>query len=262
MRILFVLLLFLPTFVFSQINQTDSKGLKQGLWQKKQTNGKLIYEGNFKDDKPVGEWKRFHPGGQIKALMTYKGDTAFTQLFDEWHKKEAEGMYVNQKKEGTWIYFSKGRKIQEENFLGGVKNGVSRKFYETGEVLEESDWKNGVQEGNYQVMYKNGQPYLQCKMANNLRNGLCIIYFQNGKQELIANYKNSLRHGEWKYNDENGNYKYSLFYNEGKLLNPQVRDSIDNEAMKNMEKNKGRIPDPEKFMQDPSEYMLKMKIYK
>lgn len=257
-----IFLLFITFELFGQNNQTDSNGLCQGLWKKQQSNGKLLYEGNFVDGKPIGEWKRYHEGGQLKALIIYSEDTAKTQLFDLYQKKEAEGIFINQKKEGTWTYFSNNNKISEENFTHGIKNGQSKKYYDTGEVLEMADWKNGIQEGNYQILFKTGEPYLQCKMANNQRNGLCLIYFQSGRQELVANYKNSLRHGEWKYYNEKGEYLYSLNYNEGKLLNPEVRDSIDNIVIQNLEKRKGTILDPEKFMEDPSEYMLKMKIYK
>ena len=77
---------------------------------------------------------------------------------------------------------------------------------------------------------------------------------------MEANYKNNLRHGEWKFYN-NGQYQYLLKYNEGEILNPEVRDSIANVKMQNIEKNKDTITDPEKFMEDPSEYMRKMKIY-
>jgi alkyl sulfatase BDS1-like metallo-beta-lactamase superfamily hydrolase len=53
-----------------------------------------------------------------------------------------------------------------------------------------------------------------------------------------------------------------LLYNEGVLLNPEVRDSIDNVQMQNLEKGKNTILDPEKFMQDPTEYMMKNGIIK
>jgi len=264
MRITLLLILFVPFFAFSQINQTDGKGLRQGLWQKQQPNGRLMYEGNFKDGKPVGEWKRFHAGGQVKAVIKYRtdSDSAFAQLFDEWGQKVAEGIYLNEKKSGLWIYFSEDRKIAYEQFVDGEKHGKSRKYYETGEVWEETDWVRGKQEGSYQVFFKNGEPFLQIKMSNNQRNGLCLSYFQNGRLELEANYKNGLRHGEWKYFDEQGNYRYSLFYNEGKILNPNVRDSISNLQLKKMEMGKDTIIDPEKYMEDPSEYMIKMNIYK
>ena len=256
-KTIFILLLFLPFISFGQLNQTDANGLKQGLWQKKQDNGRLIYEGHFKDGKPVGEWKRYHPGGQLKALIVYKGDTAFTQIFDVWHKKLTEGNYINQKKEGVWKIFKDNYVISDEEYVYGLKNGIAHQYYDTGEVMEESHWKNGKQDGDYQVFYKNGQPYLQCKMQYGLRHGLFLVFYENGKPEREAEYINNLRHGEWKYYDTDGKYLYSLFYNEGKILNPQVRDSIDNLQMQELEKNKANLVDPEKFMEDPSEYMRK-----
>jgi antitoxin component YwqK of YwqJK toxin-antitoxin module len=183
------------------------------------------------------------------------------KLFDEWGNKVAEGIFVGEKKAGTWILFSENRKIAEENFVNGLKQGISRKFYNTGEVLEETEWQNGRQEGKYQVFFKDGKPYMQCKFSNNQRNGICLSYFQNGRIELEASYKNNLRDGEWKYYNENGEFLYSLKYAEGTLLNPEVRDSIDNLQLQTIEKGKNGILDPEKFMNDPSEYMMKMKIY-
>ncbi len=264
MRITLLIFIFIPFIALSQINQKDNNGLRQGLWQKKQDNGKMLYEGNFKDGKPIGEWKRYHPGGRIKAIINYQSDSdsAFTQLFDELGKKVAEGNYIDQKKEGNWIYYSKNRKIAEEYFLKGIKNGMSKKYYDTGELMETADWVNGKQEGKYQILYKSGEPYLQCKMLDDKRHGMCLVHSQNGKMEMEANYKNNLRHGEWKFYDQNGEFQYQLNYKEGELLNPAVRDSIAGLKMKEIEKGKGTITDPEKFMDDPSEYMNKMKIFR
>jgi len=262
MRILTFILIILPGIAFSQINQTDGNGLRQGLWQKKQDNGRLIYEGQFKDGKPVGEWKRYHPGGQLKALMVYSGDTAHTQIFDVWHKKLTEGNYIDQKKQGVWKVFKDNFVTADEEYKNGIKEGVAHQYYDTGELMEESHWKNGKKDGDYEVFYKSGQPYLQCKMKNGMRHGLFLVFYENGKQEREAVYKNDLRDGEWKYYDAEGNHTYSLFYNEGKILNPQVRDSIDNLKMLELEKNKENLVDPEKFMEDPSEYMRKNKMFR
>jgi antitoxin component YwqK of YwqJK toxin-antitoxin module len=263
-RLVLIVWIFLPLISWSQINQTDANGLRQGLWKKEQASGRLLYEGHFKDGKPVGEWKRYHEGGQVKAIVQYRenSDTAFAQLFDVWGKKVAEGAYVNEKKAGTWTFCASNVKVAEESYENGVKNGKALKFYDTGEVLEEASWINGKQEGDYRLFYKNGQPFLQCKYSNNQRNGLCLSYFPSGQVEMEAEYKNSLRHGEWKFFSPQGEYQYSLFYNEGVLLNPKVRDSIDNLQMKEMEKGKGTIIDPEKYISNPSEYMMKMNIYR
>lgn len=259
MRVLLLIFIFVPSLAFSQLNQTDANGLRQGKWEKKQENGRALYEGYFKDGKPVGEWKRYHPGGQVKAEIVYKGDTAQTILYDVWRKKVASGNYLNQKKEGIWNIYQKQVKVAEETYRSGVKHGVARKFYNTGKIMEECYWENGQQHGDYQVFYKSGKPYLQCKIRENERNGLFLIYFENGQQELVGAYKNNLRDGEWKYHNKNGEHLYSLFYAEGQILNPHVRDSIGNIEMQNLEKNKGAITDPEKFMQDPSGYMIKNK---
>ena len=263
MKAFLILLFFVPLFAFSQINQTDSNGLRQGFWQKKQANGRLIYEGSFKDGKPVGEWKRYHPGGQIKAIIVYRtdSDSADAQLFDEWRKKVAEGIYLNQKKSGLWTYYSENRKVSDEQMANGIKHGKSRKYYDTGEIWEETEWVNGKQEGNFRVFYKDGNPFFECKMKNNQRNGLCLTYFPNGRVELEAYYKNGLHDGEWKYFNEIGEHQYSLIYDEGELLNPNVRDSIANLNIIKMEEGKDSLNDPEKYMADPSEYMMKKKIY-
>jgi antitoxin component YwqK of YwqJK toxin-antitoxin module len=264
MRIAIILFIFIPILGFSQINQTDANGLRQGRWQKLQSNKKPLYDGYFKDGKPVGEWKRFHSGGQVKAIINYRADSdsADTKLFDEWGKKVAEGIYLNEKKSGLWIYFSENKIVADEHFKADEKHGKSHKYYESGEVWEETDWVNGKQEGSYSVFFKSGEPFFQCKMSNNMRDGMCLTYFQNGRVELEANYKNGLHNGEWKYFDSDGKYLYSLFYNEGKLLNPNVRDSIANLKLQNMEKGKDSLIDPEKYMQDPSEYMMKKIINK
>ncbi len=168
----------------------------------------------FKDGKPVGEWKRYHEGGQVKAIINYhpESDSAFTQLFDEGGKKVAEGCYLNEKKAGTWKYFFDNKLIADEQFNNGLKYGVSHKYYDTGEKLEEVDWKNGVEEGNYRIFFKTGKPFMEYKVDNNQRNGLCLTYFQNGRTELEAHYKNNLRDGDWNYYKDNGELWYTLKY--------------------------------------------------
>ena len=55
---------------------------------------------------------------------------------------------------------------------------------------------------------------------------------------------------------------YELDYENGKLLNPQVRDSIASLQLKNFEKDKDQAIDPEKYLDDPSEYMMKKNVYR
>lgn len=263
-KLVFILILLIPFSSFSQMNQTDGQGLRQGMWQKTHPNGRLMYEGNFRDGKPVGEWKRYYEGGQTKAVIRYQenSDSAYATLFDRWGKKMAEGIYRDEKREGTWIFYSNGQKISEEEYAAGVRHGTSRTYYPTGELLEESEWQNGVQEGNHSVYFQTGKPYMQCKFSNGKRNGLCLSYFANNRIEMEAYYQNNLRHGGWKFFNEKGDFLYSLEYDQGQLLNPEVRDSIDNLQIQKLERNRHSIPDPEKYIQNPTEYMMQMQKFR
>lgn len=256
-----LILLFFIFFILTLsgqevINQTDKNGLRQGRWSKHYPNGRLMYEGFFSDGKPSGEWKRFHENGALKAVMNYKADSAYTSLYDESGKLIAEGLYINELKSGLWILYHGDRKIAEENFTGGFKNGSCRKYYPTGELLEETEWLNGQQAGKSRFFFNDGKPYLEFMYAGGKRNGYCISYFPSGAMELDAFYKNDLKHNDWNYYNENGTLLYTLKYQEGRLLNPEVLDSLESKKFEELENQRGTIPDPENFLENPSEYLL------
>ena len=261
MRILYLIFIaFVPFIGFSQINQTDANGLRQGKWQKQYPNGRLQYEGFFKDGEPAGAWTRYYEGGQVKARIQYdqNSDSASAVLFDQLGKKMAEGAYVDEKRVGKWQFYADNRKVSEEMYADGVKQGTSRTFYPTGEVLEETEWHNGQQHGNHRVFFTNGQPYMQCRYSNGKRNGLCLSYFQNGRVEMEAHYADNLRHNAWNFYSEDGKLNYTLKYDRGNLLNLEVQDSINSLNKNQFEKSGNPVADPEDFMQDPSEYMMRM----
>lgn len=243
------------------LNQTDGSGLKQGLWKKQYPNGRVMYEGRFANDKPVGQWKRYHDNGKPQATITYseKSDSAFATLFDLTGAKIAEGVYINQVKVGNWKYFSGGNLVSEDQFSDGIKSGVSRRYYPSGKVLEYSEWKAGKKHGKYVAFFENGQPYLEVAWANDLREGPCRSFFENGKTEMEASYLAGQRHGDWKYYNENGALLFTLIYLNGEMINPAVLDSVQNLKLNQMDQNKGKIVDPEQFIQNPEEFLKRMR---
>jgi hypothetical protein len=91
-----------------------------------------------------------------------------------------------------------------------------------------------------------------------LRNGSFITWFPNEIQELDAYYTDDVPDKDWVYFDEGGSHLYTLRFELGKLLNPAVRDSMDRIKAKIFKTKGESIPDPEKFMQNPDEYMRLM----
>ena len=260
---IFAILLFSFLISFSQedqkYNNFNDKGQKQGIWKKYQDNGKLLYEGTFLNDRPVGMFKRYHENGVVKAILKYDvySDSADAQLFDTRSRLIAKGKYFGKLKIGSWQYFKAGKLVSEENFVNGKKDGISKTYYPDGRLFEEIEWKLGLKNGIYRAYFKSGKPYMECKMVNNLRDGFCLIYYPNNELELEAFYVKNLRHNQWKYFNENGVLSHTLEYDMGILLNPEVADSVQQISLKQMDENKGKIIDPEKFMKDPSEYMMK-----
>ena len=50
-------------------NTVDAKGRKQGRWSKTYADGKLKYEGEFKDDCEVGDFKYYKRKSAIRVIV-------------------------------------------------------------------------------------------------------------------------------------------------------------------------------------------------
>jgi len=263
MRGWFVCLLFLISgslLAQNTVNQVDAQGRKQGYWTKKDSDGKVIYQATFKDDKPVGEMKRFHPNGKPMALIAFTAGSELSdaQLFDERGKLIAKGKYAGQKKTGEWTYLSDSKVMSTEIYVAGQKNGTCKRYYTTGELLEESNWQNDKLQGIYRSYFQDGKTYLECNYSSGLRNGIFKTWFPNGTLEIDGNYTDNVRDMNWKYYNEKGEPRFVLKFDLGNLLNPEVQDSIDSLESGGFKTKADNIPDPEKFIQNPDEYLRLM----
>jgi len=260
-KLIFLLLaVMVPlTFLCAQatINKTDANGHKQGRWIGKYANGTIRYEGSFNDDKPVGEWKRFHENGKIMAQLHHIPNTNRTaaELFDNDGMHYATGYYKDTLKDSTWLYFNNKRLVKQDIYSEGKKNGLSRNFFESGAPVTESNWVNGVLNGVSRSYYPSGKKKSETMYFQGKRHGLNLIYFESGQTEIIGQYADDQPEGTWKFADENGQLKYELKYKDGILLNPEVVDSIQSADFKAFDRAKGKLKDPEEFSQNPEEYM-------
>jgi antitoxin component YwqK of YwqJK toxin-antitoxin module len=263
-RLIICIFLLLSGSIIAQntVNQVDTKGRKQGFWTKKDNDGKLLYQATFKDDKPVGEMKRFHPNGKIKAVLDFIAGSELSdvQLFDESGHLIAKGKYNGQKKTGEWNYFLNTKPVSTENYLNGQKNGLSKRFYKTEELLEESNWKDDLLNGVYRSYFQDGKVYMECNYSLGKQNGPFKTFYSDGLPELEGFYTSNMRDKDWKYFDRKGILTYTLKFEMGKLLNPEVQDSIDATKFDINKPRENNIPDPEKFRQNPEEYMKLMNI--
>ena len=240
-----------------KINQVDEQGRKQGFWTKKYRNGVTAYEVTFKDNKPVGEYKRYHSNGKLNALLIYddKGEWADAKLYDEDGELIAEGKYFGKLRDGLWTFYDKGTKVAEEFYIKGKKNGTSKTFYPNGKVSEEKNWTNDVENGVWRQYYDNGKKRLETKIDNDIRNSAYYVYYSNGRLKIRGQYKNDLMNGKWIYYDKDGKVLKEIVYKNGKAENEDELIKEEQELFKQFEINKKRLMDPKDYINKPYEYM-------
>jgi antitoxin component YwqK of YwqJK toxin-antitoxin module len=233
----FILIFFLiaSSALFSQegeINQFDSNGKQTGFWKKYYENGKIKYEGTFKEGKPVGKMIRYFPEGAISAELFFSEDgiTSHATLYYLSGKKAAEGKYIDQRKDSTWNYFSfyNDRLTITEEWVDGKKHGMTKKYYDDGKVAEITEWKNGVQDGIWEQYYENNQLRLKTRYKEGKRTGIFVSYTPEGLPFIKGQYSEGLMDGTWVYYDENGNPDITGEYIKGiQQTNPELKQRLE-----------------------------------
>jgi antitoxin component YwqK of YwqJK toxin-antitoxin module len=234
----------------TDINKTDPKGMKQGHWIKNYPDGSVMYDGFFKSDHPVGEFKRYYEDKTLKSVLIYSDDgrKADATIYNPNGYIFSKGTYVNQKKEGKWQFFSalvKDYLIAEELYSGDLRNGPSLKFYPDSTVAERVTYVSDQRQGAWIQYYPDGAVCLKSNYLNGEVNGKYEVWFENGGIQFSGQYKNNIRDGIWNIFSNDGKLKYKLEYRDGVSIDRQL-DIDESDYLDFLEKNKGKIADPEK----------------
>ena len=106
---LLILALGLAASAFAQppasVNRKHAQGRKQGPWEKPWADSQqLRYQGQFKDDKPVGTFTYFSTAGKVESTVAHyaTGDASRARHFHPDGKLMAEGRYVGEQKDSIW----------------------------------------------------------------------------------------------------------------------------------------------------------------
>ncbi len=218
MRIIVLLLLVIHT-ISLMAQTTDAKGRKQGYWKKTDDKNKLVYEGEFRDDKPVGKFKYYYPNDSVRAILKFSGDgkTAYAKLFHPGGKRMAEGKYLNKEiKDSTWLYYDElGALISKDNYKMGIKNGVCYVYLPDGKVAEERSYQDDKKHGYYKEYFNDGAIKSKGAYEGGVLEGRVSYFYPNGVEVAAGFYKNGLRNGPWIYKTESGKIREKELYKNG-----------------------------------------------
>jgi len=224
--ILTLILLLSMSLTFSQ-NKVDAQGRKQGVWKKPyKGNAFFQYVGQFKDDKPYGEFTYYYESGRVQSKMTFLdgGKVAYNLMYHESSGYiMAKGKYVNQQKDSLWMYFdNKGQVKSQETYKNGKLDGQRVVYYEpiNGEyrVAKFEYYKNGIRHGQFKEYYPNTKLKSEGNYRDGNLNGMVKFYHANGRIERIERYKYAVKHGWWVFYDKQGKMIGRELFWEGKKL--------------------------------------------
>lgn len=224
-KLLTTIFVFITGTILAQPqNVTDSLGRKQGYW-KKYVKDTLKYEGQFVNDKPVGEFKYYYPDKKIKAITLYSdsGRNAQTVMYFNNGKKNGEGLYIDKKKEGLWVYYGMNElKISEENYKNGIKEGTWKYFYDDKKINRIENYINGILDGECMEFYADSILKMKCFYKNGKLDGKYQYFYISGKILYTGYYKTDYKDGEWMFFNENNFGERKLTYKNGTLLKEEI----------------------------------------
>jgi antitoxin component YwqK of YwqJK toxin-antitoxin module len=236
--------------VNDSINNTDKYGKKQGHWIKKYPSGHILYDGYFKDDQPTGVFKRYFENDSLHSILVFSSDgkEAQASIFHPNGFLASQGKFVKQLKEGKWLFFSsriENYLISEEDYIKNIKNGPSIKYYSDKTICEKLNYVNDVKQGEWIQYFSSGTPCLKANYINGKLEGKYEVFYDNGKPEYSGQYKNDTRDGVWDKYNADGTLKKKIEYIAGYSKNSDL-DQSESDYLDAIEKNKGKIKDPEK----------------
>jgi len=230
-------ILFFTNSVFVQgQNITDSKGMKQGAWRKLDAAGKVIYEGQFKDNIPQGVFRYYYEDGKVRSELSYSpdGKTANAVNYHPNSKKMAEGVYAETKKDGLWKYYNERENISaEEYYTKGMPVGFWKTYYDNGNLLEECPYKNGKKDGLSKQYFSDGSVKSEVNFKNGKYEGSARYLFPDGKPLLVGQFKDDLKHGLWIAYKANGEKESEITYFEGVISEEIYYDKTREAELKN-----------------------------
>jgi len=243
-KLLYILLLFLPFLSVSQVNQKDAKGQKQGVWNKKYPgSNSLMYEGQFKDDKAIGEFIYYYESGKIKSIIKHipNSNLSFATFYFENNAILSRGFYENNLKDSVWYSYNLyGALSSKETFEKNQLNGEAIIYYTEGQIdnnvlipLSISNYKKDTLNGLYTEFFSTGKIKKKGVFQNGLKDGEWLEYHPNGQIAQKAKFKNDKVH-TWVYSyDKNGLKISEVFFQNGTRLKGKELDLFFENCTKN-----------------------------
>lgn len=121
--------------------------------------------------------------------------------------------------DGKFVEYSEeGKRIGEYHYKGGLREGITKLYYESEKLYAEISYKKGKKNGPVEYYYENGKPMAEFTYANGVREDQGKAYDMAGKLLWTAQYKAGKLNGTYALYYSNGKKAVLETYAEGKLI--------------------------------------------
>lgn len=200
------------------VNQTDSKGQKQGVWRDYYDNDNIRMEANYKNGLLNGYYREYNQAGKMLVSKFYENGQLITREGDDEIVAEIRNQFDDQ-----------GNLISTGSFLNNIPVGVHRKYTGDRTKVKVEEYDNsgqvmsagltddkGTKEEYWKFFYPGGQVRLEGSYKNDKRTGVWKFYFPDGKLEQTGTYLNGLEDGLWTWYFHSGDIRREENYLRGK----------------------------------------------
>lgn len=201
-------LLFLNTVMVSaqDSNKSDASGKKDGIWKGTyEVSKRPRYEGTFNHGKETGIFSFFDDTkkGDVIATRDFSANdgSSYTIFYDQSKNKVSEGKEIGKASEGEWKYYHKASKVLMtlENYKNGKLEGIKTVYYPNAKIAEEMNYVGGLKEGIYKKYGQNGILLEQSTYKNNEYNGDAVFYDADGVVASKGKFVNGKKANMWQF---------------------------------------------------------------
>lgn len=182
------------TYKGRKVNEKDAAGQKQGHWVILNAGGKfpgfaegeLTEEGDYLDNKKIGIWTKYYPGGVKKHELTFTNNqpNGYAKFYYKDGLLQEEGMWKDNKWVGEYRYYHENGNLFY-NWVynaSGKREGTQQYFHENGNLMIEGSWKEGSESGLLKEYYENGSVKAEKTFATGKIEGATVKNYEQSKQ--------------------------------------------------------------------------------
>ena len=149
---------------------------------------------SFAKGRREGDWKTWHPNGQLKTHYTFIKD-------------QIEGLYT--------YYDSVGTTKKTETYKKSILEGVTSDFNDNGTLHITTDYKKNLKDGLQKEFIEGVVLIEQRTYKKDSLDGEWTSWHDNGTKKVVRVYKNGTPKGNWIFYDEKGAWMREEQYKKG-----------------------------------------------